>query len=43
MCFLITNIGNKDIVLGYPWLSTFEPQFDWTHTVIHEGALPVVI
>jgi|SRR6266702_2971350 len=22
--FLITNIGNKDIVLGYPWLSTFE-------------------
>jgi len=43
MCFLITNIRHEDIVLGYPWLSTFEPQFDWTHAVIHEEALPVVI
>ncbi len=30
MRFLITNIRNEDVVLGYPWLSTFEPQFDWT-------------
>ncbi len=43
MCFLVTNIGHEDIVLGYPWLSTFEPQFNWTHAVIHEEALPVVI
>src|SRR6266702_3075128 len=43
MHFLITNIGHEDIILGYPWLSTFEPQFDWTHTVIHKEALPVVI
>ncbi|SRR6266702_8898831 len=43
MRFLVTNIGHKDIVLGYPWLSVFEPQFDWTHTVIHKGALPIVI
>jgi len=25
------------------WLSTFKPQFDWMHAVIHEGALPIVI
>ncbi len=43
MRFLVTNIRNEDVVLGYPWLSTFEPQFDWTHAVIHEEALPVVI
>ncbi len=43
MHFLVTNIGHEDIVLGYPWLSTFEPQFNWTHAVIHEEALPVVI
>jgi len=43
MRFLITNIRNEDIVLGYPWLSTFELQFNWTHTVIHEEALLVVI
>ncbi len=41
--FLVTNIGQEDIVLGYPWLSTFEPQFNWTNVVIHKGALPIVI
>ncbi len=43
MRFLVINIRNKDIVLGYPWLSMFEPQFDWTHAVINEQALPIVI
>ncbi len=43
MRFLVTNIGHEDIVLGYPWLSTFKPWFDWTHAVIHKEALPVVI
>ncbi len=42
--FLIINIGNEDIVLGYPWLAMFELQFDWTHAVINEQALlPIVI
>src|SRR6266702_3892328 len=43
LCFLITNIGQEDIVLGYPWLSTFKPQFNWTSAVINKKALPVVI
>ena len=28
MRFLVTNIGNKDLLLGYPWLATFEPSSD---------------
>ncbi len=43
MRFLVTNIGNEDIVLGYPWLAAFKPQFNWTHAVINKQALPVVI
>ena len=43
MRFLVMNIGNKDIILGYLWLSKFKPQFDWTYTVINEQALPIVI
>src|SRR6266581_7819361 len=27
--FLITNIGNEDIILGYPWMAAFEPKFTW--------------
>src|SRR6266702_3204170 len=38
--FLVTNIGNKDIILGYPWMAAFEPQFTWRNGVIHEKELP---
>jgi hypothetical protein len=43
MQFLITDLGNKDMLLGYPWLATFEPRFNWRSAVIDEKALPVVI
>jgi hypothetical protein len=43
MQFLITNIGKEDVLLGYPWLSAFEPKFSWTHGTIDEKVLPVVI
>jgi hypothetical protein len=43
MQLLITDIGSKDILLGYLWLASFEPRFSWRHAVIDEQALPVVI
>jgi hypothetical protein len=43
MRFLITDIGSEDILLGYPWLASFEPRFSWRHAVIDERALPVII
>ncbi len=41
--FLITNIGNEDIILGYPWMAAFEPQFTWKNGVINEKELPVIL
>ena len=41
--FLVTNIGNKDIILGYPWMAVFEPQFTWKNGVIHEKELPIIL
>ena len=43
MRFLITSLGNEDLILGYPWLTTFEPQFSWTNGVIDTSYLPIVI
>ena len=43
MQFLVTDIGKEDVLLRYPWLSTFEPKFSWTHGTIDEKALLVVI
>ncbi len=41
--FLVTNIGNEDIVLGYPWMAAFKPQFTWKNGIINEKALPIII
>ena len=43
MRFLVTDIGNEDILLGYPWLATFEPKFGWKDAVIETRALPIII
>ena len=43
MRFLVTSLGNEDLILGYPWLTTFEPKFNWTNGVIDTSYLPVVI
>ena len=43
MRFLVTSLGNEDLILGYPWLTTFEPQFNWANGVINTSHLPVVI
>jgi hypothetical protein len=43
MHFLITDIGSEDILLGYPWLASFEPRFNWRSAVIDEHVLPIVI
>ena len=43
MRFLITNIGKEDVLLGYPWLATYEPKFKWKDATIGEEALPIII
>jgi hypothetical protein len=43
MRFLITDIGHEEILLGYPWLATFEPKFNWRSAVINEKVLPIII
>jgi hypothetical protein len=43
MRFLVTDIGHKEILLGYPWLATFKPKFNWKSAVIDEQILPIII
>jgi predicted aspartyl protease len=42
MRFLVTDLGGEDLILGYPWLSTFEPNITWKMATIDVAALPVV-
>ena len=43
MHFLITDLGDDDLILGYPWLSTFEPTFSWHDGVIDTCFLPIIV
>jgi hypothetical protein len=43
MRFLITDIGREDVLLGYPWLSTYKPRFSWKHSTIDESNLPIIL
>jgi hypothetical protein len=43
MRFLITDIGHEEILLGYPWLATYKPKFNWRSAVIDEHILPIII
>ena len=41
--FLIPDLGHEDLILGYPWLATFEPGFSWVDGTIDMEHLPVVV
>ena len=43
MRFLITDLGNEDLIPGYPWLATFKPKFSWADGTIDVEYLPVII
>jgi hypothetical protein len=43
MHFLVMDIGHEEILLGYPWLATYEPKFNWRSAVIDECILPIII
>ena len=43
MHFLVTNLGGEDIILGYPWLATFEPPITWGTATIDVSSLPIVL
>ncbi len=43
MKFLVTHIGEDEIILGYPWLAAFKPKIDWKQVVLDESQQPLVI
>ena len=43
MRFLVTDLGGEDIILGYPWLTMFEPPITWGTATIDVSSLPIVL
>ena len=43
MKFLITDVGNEDMVLRYPWLATYKTKVSWRNATLRNDVLPVII
>ena len=41
--FFLTDIGERDIILGYPWFAAIQPNIDWARGWIATEQLPVVL
>ena len=43
MIFLVTELGAEDLLLGYPWLATYEPRISWRLATPFGDTLPIII
>ena len=43
MKFLVTDLGEDELVLRYPWLAAFQPKINWKEATITEDMQPIVI
>ncbi len=43
LCFLITNLGRDEVILGYPWLTVFKPIIHWRDATLDKKCQLVVI
>ena len=43
MKFLVTDLAEDELVLGYPWLAAFQPKINWKEATIAEDMQPIVI
>ncbi len=41
--FLLTNLGRDEVILGYPWLTAFEPIIHWKDATLDKQYQPIII
>ncbi len=41
--FLLTNLGRDEVILGYPWLTAFEPTIHWKDATLDKTFQSVII
>src|SRR5712675_2019452 len=43
MRFFLLDLGNHQVILGYPWFAAFQPKVDWAKGWIDISQLPLII
>src|SRR5712672_1156860 len=43
MRFFLSDLGNHQLILGYPWFAAYQPKVDWARGWIDVSQLPIVV
>jgi hypothetical protein len=43
MWFMLSNLGDQKIILGYLWFAAMQPRIDWAKGWIEHDQLPVIL
>jgi len=43
MRFFLSDLGNHQLILGYPWFVAYQPKIDWARGWIDVSQLPLII
>jgi hypothetical protein len=43
MQFMLSNLGDQKVILGYPWFVAMQPRIDWAKGWIEHNQLPVIL
>lgn len=43
MNFYVSDLGNEEIILGYPWLAKFNPTINWKEKKIEDGPFIITV
>ena len=41
--YFLTDLGDNQVILGYPWFASTQPQIDWAKGWIDYQQLPIVL
>ncbi len=41
--YFLSDLGENQVILGYPWFATTQPKIDWAHGWISYDQLPIVL
>jgi hypothetical protein len=43
MRYLLSDLGDNKLILGYPWFANAQPKIDWKHGWLDSSQLPIVL
>src|ERR1700742_3520267 len=43
MQFMLSDLGDQNCILGYPWFAAMQPRIDWARGWLDHEQLPIVI